>query len=150
MFVTDPDTQLTEELAMLGKNFLAEAGYPVQFHVEHWLSCWRTLIKAKMGFIWLLTHFDRPVGGIGVLLSPDLCDGNLVMQEAFWYVDPEHRGGTASVRLVKEVEAFAKEAGVARFSMGRAHDADPEGRVDAFLKAMGYVPRETNYIKTIN
>lgn len=149
VFVTNPETQLTGLLDGLGQGFFAEAKLPGLFHVEHWLKQWTLLIKAKVGFMWLLTHDDVPVGGIGALVSPDLCDGELVLQEAFWYVSPEHRGGTAGIRLLKEVESFAKEAGVARMVMGRVHAADPNERVHGLLTALGYKPLETYYCKVI-
>lgn len=149
MFVTNPETQLTSLLGGLGHGFFEEARLPGKFHVEHWVKQWALLIRAKMGFMWLLTHDSKPVGGIGALVYPDLCNGDLVLQEAFWYVAPEHRGGTAGIRLLKEVESFAKEAGIARMMMGRVHASDSENRVDRVLVLMGYEPFETNYVKTV-
>lgn len=149
MFVTNPETQLIGFVDELGKGFFAEAKLPGKFHVEHWLKQWGLLIRAKLGFMWLLTHLSKPVGGLGVILSPDLCDGELVLQEAFWYVSPEHRGGTAGIRLLKEVEAFGKEAGAARIMMGRMHASDPEMKVHRLFGLMKYRPVETFYVKSL-
>lgn len=150
MFVTNPETQLTSLLGGLGHGFFEEARLPGKFHVEHWVKQWTLLIRAKVGFMWLLTHDSKPVGGIGALVSPDLCDGELVLQEAFWYVAPEHRGGTAGIRLLKEVESFAKLAGIARMMMGRVHASDPNERVHGLLNSLGYKPLETYYCKVLH
>lgn len=149
MFVTNPETQLTGFVDELGKGFFAEAKLPGKFHVEHWLKQWGLLIRAKLGFMWLLTHLSKPVGGLGVILSPDLCDGELVLQQSFWYVAPEHRGNAINVRLLKEVEAFAKEAGVSRIITGRNLASDPQMRLHMLLESFGYRALETNYCKTI-
>ena len=99
--------------------------------------------------MWLLMQNEAVIGGIGVLVSPDICDGELVMQEAFWYVAKEHRGGMGGFRLIREVENFAKMAGISRIIMGRIHASDPDGRLGTWFERMGYAPIETNYCKTI-
>lgn len=149
MFVTDPENQLTELWDKLGHDFYAEGKIPGGFHVEHWKRQWTLLIKAKLGFMWIARDGDKPFGGLGIILSPDLCDGELVVQEAFWYIAPEYRNGSFGIRLLKAAESFAIEAGAARMLMGRIHAADPENRVDRVLGALGYKPFETNYVKTL-
>jgi GNAT superfamily N-acetyltransferase len=149
IFVTNPERQLTGLLEKHGDGFFAEAKIPGKFNVEHWINQWTSLIRSKVGFMWLLMRDSRPVGGIGVIVSPDICDGNLVMQEAFWYVAPDHRGGTAGVRLLRAIEEFATVAGVSRIMMGRIHAADPSMRVHSLLGVFGYKPVETFYLKVL-
>jgi GNAT superfamily N-acetyltransferase len=71
------------------------------------------------------------------------------MQEAFWYIAKDHRRGLGGMRLLKEIEQFAKDAGISRLIMGRVHASDPEGKLDAMLNRMGYAAIETNYRKII-
>lgn len=148
MFVTNPETQLTSLLGGLGQGFFEEARLPGKFHVEHWVKQWTLLIRAKVGFMWLLTHDSSVVGGIGFVISPDLCDGELVLQQSFWYVTPKHRGNAASIRLLKEVEEFGRLAGVSRIITGRNHASDPQMRLHMLLETMGYKALETSYCKT--
>ena len=133
----------------IGEAFFHEAKLPGKFHMEHWTKQWTLLIKARFGYMWILMENNIAIGGIGVLVGPDICDGQLVMQEAFWYVSKNHRGGTSGFRLVREAENFAKEAGISRMMMGRAHATDPDGKLGAMFERMGYAPIETNYCKTI-
>lgn len=133
----------------LGQAFYQEAKLPGSFHVEHWCQQWSLLIRAKIGFMWLLMQNEAVIGGIGVLVSPDINNGELVMQEAFWYVAKEHRRGLGGMRLLREIERFAKEAGICRVIMGRIHATDPDNKVKNMLERMGYVATETNHCKTI-
>jgi GNAT superfamily N-acetyltransferase len=149
IFVTDPENQLTTILKSFGEAFFQEGKLPGKFHVEHWLKQWTLLIRAKLGYMWVMVQNDAVIGGIGMLIAPDLCDGELVMQEAFWYVGKEYRGGTGGVRLLREVEQFAKAAGVSRIILGRLHASDPDLKVAGLLERMGYAAIETNYFKII-
>jgi GNAT superfamily N-acetyltransferase len=149
IFVTNPENQLRLFVDGLGEAFFQEARLPGEFNVEYWTNQWTLLIKAKFGYMWIMMHGKSAIGGIGVLISPDICDGKLVMQEAFWYVAKEYRGGLHGFRLIKEIEKFAKEAGISRILMGRVHSTDPNGKLGAMYERMGYAPVETNYCKTI-
>jgi N-acetylglutamate synthase-like GNAT family acetyltransferase len=71
------------------------------------------------------------------------------MQEAFWYIAKDHRRGLGGMRLLKEIEQFAKDAGISRVFVGRNHSSDPDMKVGGMLERMGYSAIETNYCKTI-
>lgn len=146
LFVTDPDTQLTEELSPLGESFYREGVLPGRFNIQHWLTQWRLIIKSKLGFIWLLMLDGKPVGAIGIILQPDLCDGELAASEAFWYVMPEHRGGTGGIRLLKAAEKFAEQCGATRMFMVRHHAATTE-KLERLYEARGYFPMHTTYCR---
>jgi GNAT superfamily N-acetyltransferase len=148
LFVTDPDTQLTDELSPLGESFYREGVLPGRFNIQYWLTQWRLIIKAKLGFIWLLMYDGKPVGAIGVLLAPDLCDADLVLTEAFWYVMPDHRGGSGGIRLLKAAEKFAEECGAKRILMARHHAATDE-RLDRLYEGRGYFAAHTTYCKVL-
>jgi hypothetical protein len=149
IFVTDPEKQLKLAMNDLGQAFYKEANLPGVFHVEHWVKQWTAIIQAHLGYMWLMFNREKAIGGIGVLMAPDLCNGDLVMQEAFWFISKEHRRGLGGIKLLKEVEKFAKEAGICRLFVGRNHHSDPENKVGAMLERTGYLPIETNYFKTI-
>lgn len=69
-------------------------------------------------------------------------------QEIFWWINPEHRGGSAGTRLFAALEAWARDAGCKSFSM-IALDAVEPNKVGAFYRRSGYRPTEHSYIKEL-
>jgi len=63
--------------------------------------------------------------------------GDLVAQDLGWYVDPEHRGGTAAVRMVRDFEAWAKSKG-ARCVLLAQTTAINVDRTRQWCEALGY------------
>lgn len=61
------------------------------------------------------------------------------------YVDPEHRGNGAFVRLVWAVEAWAREQGVQEISLGVSTDVEAERTVRAYTR-MGYTLLPTRVV----
>ena len=93
-----------------------------------------------------LVDEDDIIGGIGLINSPSLEDGALVVQEAFWFVDEKHRGG--GIKLFRAAEKYAKQIGAERLMMIHLETSMPE-KLKKFYKAMNYKLAETTYIKEL-
>lgn len=113
---------------------------------DKWASNWLTLIEAGVGKVLALLDKDDIIGGIGLLNSPSLEDGALVVQEAFWFVDEKNRGG--GIKLFKAAERYAKDIDAERIMMIHLETSMPD-KLKRFYKAMNYKLAETTYIKEL-
>lgn len=80
------------------------------------------------------------VGMIGASVIVHPIAGELVGSEVAWWMEPEHRGGSAGVRLLEAAERWAGAMGAVRFQM-----IAPAGdeRVREFYRRRGYMEVET-------
>jgi GNAT superfamily N-acetyltransferase len=138
------DDQL-DGIAQLGPKFWSESNLPGDFKPEVFVENWKKIIAKDQGCIIFNQDEKGGINGaIGLLVYQDINDGELVMQEAFWFVSPESRG--FGLRLLKKAEEIAKMINVKRFIMMHLHNmyADKLAKV---YQHMGFRPMETNYIK---
>tara|TARA_E500000305_G_C3794705_1_gene131468 strand:- start:21 stop:464 length:444 start_codon:yes stop_codon:yes gene_type:complete len=111
---------------------------------DKWAFTWLNLIETGVGKVLALLDKDDIIGGIGLINSPSLEDGALVVQEAFWFVDEKHRGG--GIKLFRAAEKYTKQIGAERLMMIHLETSMPE-KLKKFYKAMNYKLAETTYIK---
>jgi len=89
------------------------------------------------------------IGGIAGFIQPCMMDTkDLQFSEVSWFVKPEHRSVSVSMRLMKEVETYCKDNGIKYMMMGNLGNHRDEG-LKAFYERKGYVHFETTYIKRI-
>jgi GNAT superfamily N-acetyltransferase len=67
--------------------------------------------------------------------------------EMMYWVEPEHRGGTLAVRMIKEAEALAIHEGATAMVMA-ALETSPE-MIETFYNKMGYKRSERAFIKGV-
>lgn len=146
MIVTRSTPADLPALAALGALFFAEGRLPGKFHAAHWIATWTQLLTSGVGVMWHLedTALREPCATLGALLFPDPCTGDLVAQEAFWYVLPAARG--LGLKLLATFESWAAEAGAARVMMVHLTALQPE-RLGLLYQRRGYEPVETHYVK---
>lgn len=132
-------------IAQLGPKFWSESNLPGGFKPDVFVDNWKKIIARDQGCI----IFNQDDGGgingaIGLLVYQDINDGELVMQEAFWFVSPESRG--FGIRLLKKAEEIAKMINVKRFVMTHLLNnyADQLARL---YPRLGFKALEINYIK---
>ena len=114
-----------------------------------------SLDKAICFFDTLLEH-----GGLFVAISDEQIIGffaGFVMEhflsnqtfasDAGVYVLPEHRGGSAFVRLVKAFEAWARERGASEIHLGTSTGVQPEKTVRMYER-LGYTMNSYGLLKT--
>jgi GNAT superfamily N-acetyltransferase len=76
---------------------------------RHYESCWRQLLTAGAGAMFLYEDNGMVVGGIGGAKYPALLSGNTRVNQLFIYVLPEYRGKIPIRRLMICLEAWAAE-----------------------------------------
>lgn len=91
---------------------------------------------------------DNPVGMMGCVISPYTYNpAYTCCSELMFWIEPEHRGGSAATRLLKQAEVRAKEAG-AHFMIMVALETSPEG-IEDYYKKLGYSRTERTYVKGV-
>jgi GNAT superfamily N-acetyltransferase len=80
----------------------------------------------------------RLVGMIGYVLFPHFLSAEMTAGEVFWWTEPEHRG--IGIRLLREAERRAKQAGAQRFQM-----IAPNEQVASMYRRLGYGFVEATY-----
>lgn len=106
------------------------------------LYSWRSIpIRCAMG----LFKGGNLVGVLAGFIAPQFMTGQPIAQEVFWYVSPEHRGGTAGVKLFLEFEKWAtdnKAYGIVMASLSE----NPQ--VGDLYRRKGYTHLESHHLKT--
>ncbi len=131
----------------LGLQFQAQDNVATRTTVENWGATWARALDSGKGAIFLQTNGTaEPIGGIGggVFTSPN--NGETEAREAFWYVDPDHRGGGAG--LLEAFEDWAEGLGARRIWMVRLHGWR-DRQMDRFYQRKGYESVETVYRKEV-
>lgn len=129
----------------LGRQFYAEAefektigAFDESYNKEYLTS----LIESPNAALFLHDH-----GMAAVLLSKSLIAPVLIAQELFWYVEKDHRGGTAAARLFGSIQEWAKNHGAEAMYMICMHNMGDTAQ--RMYERCGYVPREHVFVKAL-
>ena len=91
---------------------------------------------------------DGKGGVIGVLSPSWLNPEILVVQELGWWVEPEYRGTTFAVRMLRAFEKEAKALGAEKVFMLSLEALSPDV-LDKMYNKLGYMKLENIYIKEV-
>lgn len=140
-----PDT--LPKLLPMGKQFHAASGSLGEFCPDLWVEGWTQYLDAGAAFILCHQGDDgEPIGTIGGFLTPDVNDGELVAQEAFWFVDPKARG--IGLGLLDAFLSVAKTLGAKRVLLTHTRRLKPKA-LGRLYRRMGFTPLETTYAKEL-
>lgn len=135
----------TEQLVALGRRFLASSGYGVKVPDDEAREGIEMLIHS--GRVFVAEKDKKIVGALGARMTNLWFSQSLtVASELMWWVDEEHRGTLAAVRLVGAFEAWAKAEGAHFIAMS---DITGLGNVDKLLKRLGYKCVERAHVKGV-
>lgn len=97
-------------LLALGQRFLAWSPYAGMFGEDAMAKAIAEAVAT--GFSRVAVVDGVAVGALLGALKPAWLDPSFVVAcELAWWVEPEHRGGTAAVRMLHEFKAWAKDQG---------------------------------------
>ena len=145
--ITDVAAVPDNELQELGEAFVREAKFPGGFKVDTFKRNWSMILGRQMGALWIIKD-KQTVGALGAILHPDINDDILVAQETFWFVAPEHRGGTAGIRLLNEFETWAAFRGAKRILVEHLWASMP-AKVAKIFERRGYNGVATVHMKVL-
>ena len=135
------------DIVPLCQEFHVAAEIPGEFHSDAWVARWSEFLEEGFGVVLCQQGEEgQPVGMIGGLIAPDPCDGVLVMQEAFWYVDPGARG--VGMKLLDAFMSVSKALGAGRILVAHTHKLKPRA-LNRIYRRMGFKPFETMYAKEL-
>ena len=120
--------------------------YDEPFDYEH------TLTMVKMAFdhgLLSVVDIDGPKGFLAAIRAPLLAskEAQHAVELAYW-INPDHRKGTAALKLMKHIESKAKLAGVKYFNFISMESSNPRLAEKIYSK-MGYSKSETSFTKVI-
>lgn len=97
--------------------------------------------------VWLALQDRTPVGIAGALLYPLYFNPAYeVVQELFWWLNPDARGSGAGEKLFRSVQDWAIDTGAVAVFMV-ALDDDRVSKMDKFYRRAGFCPMERTYMK---
>lgn len=135
---------MLDYMADVASRLCKENGYGVEAHrdikayFEYYLSlpnCFLICEKGRGGILGIVQQYAFNN------------DSKFAYDIGFW-VEPELRGTSLALRLLKQFEAKAKELGADRVIMVGLETQRPEA-MKSFYHKLGYRTLETNYIKEI-
>lgn len=130
-----------EDMLPLAEQFHTEANIGAEFHREACLANWQSL-STRVAFA--MFDGEELAGILAGFIAPQFMTGVMLAQEMFWYVKPEHRRGTAGVRMFQEFEKWATEQRAYGIVMASLADNPP---VAELYKKRGYRHIESHYLK---
>ena len=134
--------------AACGQRFFDERRLPGTFDLQRAVMVWSALNQAMPAVLIVACAEGQIVGGIGALIMQDEYSEHRFGAEVFWYVQREHRHGTAGLRCLKAAEAWASSYGITDFRLGEFRVDGLPGSNQHYLR-MGYVPFYTVYRKEL-
>ncbi len=133
-----------------GELFFREAGLPGEFKREVFIKRIGDLMEANVALvIGCFDHIGKIQGAIAFSVYEDIYTGDRTATEMWWFVLPEHRGGSVAMRLIRAFEKSAKQLDCKRACM--IHLASlQEDRLSLLYQTLGYKLVECCYWKPIN
>lgn len=115
-----------------------------------------TLKQTVKGFIdkpdrvgLVVEYGDVIVGVMGGVIAPSIFDNQqIICQEAIWYIDKNHRGGSTGLKLLRRFEEESALKGAHMVAMIHMNNLNPE-ILSKFYHRNGYVSVETHYMKEL-
>jgi len=106
------------------------------------------LVNHELGFVKIVVYEEEIVGAlIGVVQSMPI--NNLTFsQELMFWIDPEHRNGKTSFKLIDQYVEWSKEKNC-EFARLSTIDETTGAKAGVLFKRKGFKPTETAYIKEI-
>jgi GNAT superfamily N-acetyltransferase len=142
-------TELTNSsLTILGDQFFKESNLPGKFEAHIFVDTWTKIMNLGLGKIWANFQEDMITGAIGGLVHPDPYDGRIVVQEAFWFVHEDYRGGLTAIRLYRELENWARHSGASRMVMSCTLNKYV-AKLRHLYESLGYRPVDISYFKDL-
>lgn len=126
--------------------FFAESRIGGTLDFDHYCASWGKLIELDLAkIIVYLDDQDRTLGIIGGTCTQCLMTGDMIAQEAFWWVHPSKRSSPLGIRLLRMWEDWAKSLRAKRIYVGNLEAVNPV-MMDNIYTRLGYRKLETHYV----
>lgn len=139
--------ELSDTVVLAGE-FHAAAKLGGEFDSGIFMSTMARLGESgRLGAIGLFCD-DNLVGVLLGMISGHFLTRDLIAQEIMWWVTPDARHGSQSLRMVAEFEKWAKEFGASAVIMASFVETDGDDRLSAIYERREYRKIETHFFKS--
>jgi len=135
----------------LGKKFHAASPMHnvVPFDEDGYSKFYLQSVDSSTVSMWVAEADGAVVGIVGAILySLYFSPSNLVVQELWWWLNPEHRGSGLGKEMFTTIEEWAADNGAAALFMIALEDKNAEKMEKVYARA-GFRPMERTFIKQV-
>ncbi len=129
----------------MGQQFWSEAKLPGEFVPSVFMRNWTRVISMGAGVIFGYFKDGTCIGAIGIVITNDINNDDRVAEEAFWFVDKEHR--SVGIRLFRHAIRYAESSACKRMAMVNLAALEMD-RIGKLYEHMGFHLIEQKYVKT--
>lgn len=127
--------------------YLSEIWKVGSFEEDYVLDLVKTLLSNRDVLVQVAENKDgKIVGVISAIKAPAMFNKSSVCFEQVWYIDNEYRGTTLGLRLLKDMNVWAKSVGCSMVQMG---SAEKYSNVEAIYTRLGMTKINSNYLGVI-
>jgi len=135
----------TLDCLVLFKSFHKESKQPFKFDTARTLETFQTSVNSESAIRFFVAELNGEiVGFVSAIVYQHLFSKDKTADELAWYVDKEHRGGSAALRLLKTYEEWAIGQGVRCVTMSHIEDLADLSRM---YNKLGYKKIEATFQK---
>jgi GNAT superfamily N-acetyltransferase len=148
--IRDATEQDVLDTVLAVKQFCKEIPHPAwgKFDANKVKQLVSNLVEHELGFVKIVVHDEEVVGALIGAISSLPINNITVAQELMFWLDPDHRNGKTSFKLIDQYVEWSKEKGCdyARLS---TLDETMGTKAGVLFKRKGFKPTETAYIKEV-
>ena len=138
------------DIVLAVKQFCKEVPHPAwgKFESNKVKELVSGLIESDGGFVRVVTKDDEIVGALIACATVTPINSFVFAQELMFWLDPDHRNGKTSPKLIDDYVKWATEAGCSFIRLSTL-DELLDSRAGVLFKRKGFKPIETAYIKEV-
>ena len=138
------------DIVLAVKQFCKEVPHPAwgRFDSNKVKDLVSSLIDSEAGFVKIVTIDEEVVGALIATATPVPINSFIFAQELMFWLDPDHRNGKTSPKLIDAYVEWSKAVGC-DFVRLSTLDELLDSRVGVLFKRKGFKPIETAYIKEL-
>ena len=138
------------DIVLAVKQFCKEVPHPAwgRFDSNKVKDLVSGLIDSEAGFVKIVTIDEEVVGALIATATPVPINSFIFAQELMFWLDPDHRNGKTSPKLIDAYVEWSKAVGC-DFVRLSTLDELLDSRVGVIFKRKGFKPIETAYIKEL-
>lgn len=106
------------------------------------------LIESPYGFVKVICYNEMIVGSLISVASEMLFNSNLIAQELMFWIEPDHRNGKTSVKIIKEYVGWAEDIGCSLVRLSTV-DKSTGSKAGLLFKRQGFSCAEESYVKVL-
>jgi len=123
--------------------YLSKMGLVGSFNKLYVSSLLNSLLGNPSAFLHVACDKDEIIGVLIALAAPSMFDEHLECYEQVWFVDKKYRGTSIGVRLLYDMNKWAKETGCKYVSMG---SAEQYSEVEKMYEKLGLIKINSTFM----